>query len=156
MTINRLFGVLVITMGLAAVPACGKKGGDAAKKYSAVVDEVCACKDVACLQKAQEKMKGFEKPKDLSADDMKKISADAQRAMKCVQDLMKAGGAEAAGAGAAAAGGAAAAAGDQAAAAAGGDDKAAGDDQAGDDDKAAGDDDGDEGAEGKDEGGETE
>jgi hypothetical protein len=83
----RSFAVFVSLATLAA--ACGENKAVTAARSMA--DAVCACKDIACAQKAASD--GNAKLIDLasstrgSEDDAKKILAESDRASKCIEAL---------------------------------------------------------------------
>jgi len=74
-----------------SVGACGGNDGD---KFGAIADEVCACKDMKCVDQAEEKWDKLEKEmrdkyKDKKPDEsvVKAYKAAEEKAEKCADAL---------------------------------------------------------------------
>jgi hypothetical protein len=74
----------------------GACGGDDGDKFGDIADEVCACKDEACLEKANDKWDKLEremrdkyKDKEPSESVKKKYQAAEDKAEKCAEALEK-------------------------------------------------------------------
>ncbi len=90
--LTQILGAAIVCAFLSLSTACGSGGmiADAEK----IADEMCACKDAACLEevgkkasKMQEKYKDM-KDKKPSEDDMKKLMAVAEKMQKCTAKIV--------------------------------------------------------------------
>ncbi len=95
---------IVTSFGLAGLlfgaTACG---GDMISDMEKLVDEMCACKDAACLEKVEKKGEELSKKykdakgKPPSAEEQKKLMALGMKAIECSEKIKGAGGGEGAG-----------------------------------------------------------
>ena len=80
---------LFVSLSFVAVAACGENKAVTAAKSMA--DAVCACKDLACAQKAltdgNSKLMEVASTAKGTEDDANKILAESERASKCAQAL---------------------------------------------------------------------
>ena len=97
----KKFKALICSFGLAGMLLTGAAcGDDPVKDMEKIVDEMCACKDVKCLEGVQKKMEEMGKkyadtdPKDMDAETMKKLTALGMKAAECGQKIMTGGGEE--------------------------------------------------------------
>src|SRR5689334_1787989 len=89
--------ILLSSLGLAGLLfSAGACGGGAAKEYEKMVNEICACKDMKCVEEAQKKM--AEKAKDMQpkdADEAAKMAKEMQplteKMQKCLEEIAKKG-----------------------------------------------------------------
>lgn len=69
-------------------------GNSAVKEFEGIVGEMCACKDMKCLEGVQKKMEELGKKykdKEPSEADQKAMKPVMEKMQKCVGDIMKAG-----------------------------------------------------------------
>lgn len=89
--------VLLSSLGLAGLLFVGACKDDPVADMEKMVDEVCACEDKECLdkamKKAQEMGKKYQgKEGDLSEEDMKKVQKLGKKMMKCAMEIETGGG----------------------------------------------------------------
>ena len=84
------FGLAGLLLGAAAC------GSDPVKDMEGIANEMCACKDAACIKGIEEKLnklgEKYKDTKDISADDQKKLMGLAMKAAECGQKIMQAEG----------------------------------------------------------------
>ena len=87
--LTQLLSAAVVCAFFSLSAACG--GGNPVKDMEGIADEVCECKDQACVEKVMEKAKKLgEKYKDAkepSAGDMEKIKAATTKMMGCATKI---------------------------------------------------------------------
>lgn len=89
---------LICALSLAAtfaVVACGSEHDAAVDKLEALAEEVCACKDAACVDEVEAKMEAFMKEnaelkgKDVPEETVEKLQAAGKKAFACMQTIRK-------------------------------------------------------------------
>jgi len=89
--------VFACSLGLAGLIFASGCGSDPIKEMEKIKDEVCKCKDAACVEKAMEKAKNIKEPKDLKEEDLKKVFEIAMEMEKCAKEAAGGGADEAEG-----------------------------------------------------------
>ncbi|HLU68118.1 MAG TPA: hypothetical protein VKZ63_17665 [Kofleriaceae bacterium] len=93
-TIKLFLASVFLAGAVAGTAACG---GNEVAELEKLADEMCACKDMDCAKKVEEKLSKLEgkEPDKYSEEDQKKIMAAAMKVASCQAKLQGAGGAEA-------------------------------------------------------------